>query len=166
MKLYTTAILLMVFTFSNAQKDSLATNVLNKKSTTKTVGGLTFYPFSSAIGYKSSMSKRVFIETKLDFQITNALLYRFEPSINYRIINSETVKLYTGLGMFFQGSKGVTIPFGMEFFPFQRIPTLSLNLSSGLYFLLLPGYTHIDLDGDLGMSYYFTRTKKKRVKGN
>jgi hypothetical protein len=160
-----TFFLLVAITICNAQKDTLTYPINNEQTITKTKGGLAFYPLSKSIAYRSSMSKRIFLEAKLYFEITNALLYKFEPSINYRIINSETVKLYSGIGIAFQGSKSLTIPFGIEFFPIERIKTLSITLESGINTLLIPGYLHIGMGGDIGFTYYFIRTKRTVKQG-
>jgi hypothetical protein len=159
MKLLITTILFMVVTICKAQKDTSFNSINKDEVITKTKGGLGFYPLTKSIAYSSSMSNRIFVKAKIYFEITNAFLYNFNPSINYRIINTETVKLSSGIGITFQGSEGLSIPFGMEFYPFERIKSLSINLESGLNFLLLPGYTHMALDADIGLTYYFIKYK-------
>ena len=124
--------------------------------------GIGFHPVSKSLSFKSSMNRRWFIEAKGNFEIANALLYSFRPSINYRMMNRETVKFYTGMGINFElNTKSFVMPFGMEVFPFDRLKTLSLNLESGLNFLLIPGYTRMNIMGDFGVSYYFDRKEKK-----
>ncbi|MBA2611154.1 MAG: hypothetical protein H0U95_04230 [Bacteroidetes bacterium] len=127
--------------------------------------GIGFHPISKSLSFKSAMNKKWFIETKVNFEIANALLYSFQPSINYRMMNKETVKFYSGMGINFEiHTKSFILPFGMEVFPFEKIRTLSLNLESGLNFLLIPGYTKMNIIGDIGVTYYFEKKQKKELK--
>ncbi len=127
--------------------------------------GIGFHPVSKSISFKSSMNRRWFVEAKTSFEIANSLLYSLRPSINYRIMNRETVKFYTGLGINFElNTRSLVIPFSVEVFPFERMKTLSLNLESGLNFLLIPGYTKMNIIGDFGITYYFDKKEKKKPK--
>jgi len=124
--------------------------------------GIGFHPVSKSVSFKSSMNRRWFAEAKANFEIANALLYSFRPTINYRMMNRETVKFYTGMGLNFElNTKSFVMPFGMEVFPFDRLKNLSLNLESGLNFLVIPGYTRMNIVGDFGVTYYFEKKEKK-----
>ena len=127
--------------------------------------GIGFHPVSKSLSFKSSMTRRWFVEAKTSFEISNALLYSFRPSINYRMMNKETVKFYSGMGINFElNTRSLVLPFSLEVFPFDRIKTLSLNLESGLNFLIIPGYTRMNIIGDFGITYYFEKKEKKKPK--
>lgn len=147
--------ILMTVYLSLSAQDS--TSYINQKNeTSKIIKGFAIYPFQKQIGYRSNLTKKWFSDFKGGMTFSALPFFVLEFNRNYRFVNKNKVKVYTGLGLTFDSYiPGVQVPFGIEFIPLNDVTQLSIIAETKPKITFGPtNFLNISFSPHLGVIYY------------
>lgn len=124
---------------------------------TKIVKGFVIYPLQKQIGYRSNLTKKWFSDFKGGMTYSALPFFVLEFNRDCRFINTNKVKVYSGIGLTFDSYvPGLQVPLGIEFIPLADVKQLSIIVEAKPKMSLGPtNFLNISFSPHIGVAYYF-----------
>ncbi len=123
----------------------------------KIIKGFVIYPIQKQIGYRSNLTEKWFSDFKGGMTFSALPFFVLEFNRNCRFVNTNKVKVYTGIGVTFDSYiPGLQMPLGIEFIPLADVKQLSIIVEAKPKMSLGPtNFLNISFSPHVGVAYYF-----------
>jgi hypothetical protein len=151
MKLLFFSVLLVLGLSANAQENPPSNN-----SQSEIRKGFAVYPLEKQIGYRSNLTRKWFTDFKGGMTYSALPFFVLELNRNRRFVNTDRVKVYSGLGLTLDSYvPGVQVPLGIEFIPLADVKQLSIIAEAKPKISLGPtNFLNISFSPHIGVAYY------------
>ncbi len=148
------SLLMIIYLSLNAQDST--SYVSRKNEVSKITKGFAIYPFQKQIGYRSNLTEKWFSDFKGGMTFSALPFFVLEFNRNYRFVNTNKVKVYTGIGLTFDSYiPGIQLPLGIEFVPLADVKQLSIIVETKPKMTFGPtNFLNISFSPHLGVAYY------------
>ena len=149
-----------------AQDTTSANQPKHSESTIKR--GFTIYPLQKQIGYRSNLTQKWFTDFKGGMTFSALPFFVLELNRNRRFVNTEKVKVYSGIGVTLDSYvPGIQVPLGIEFIPLCDVKQLSIIVEAKPKMTFGPtNFLNISFSPHIGVAYYFKMEQNKASKTN
>lgn len=147
------ALAVSIAVYAKAQESATVTPVASEQKITK---GFVIYPFEKQLGYRSNLNKKWFSDFKGGMTFSALPFFTLEFNRNKRFVNTDRVKVYTGIGVTLDSYvPGVQVPFGIEFIPIANVKQLTIIAETKPKISLGPtNFLNISFSPHVGVAYY------------
>ncbi len=154
----------MILVLSISAQDSSSYSISNNAAS-KIITGFTIYPLQKQIGYRSNLTEKWFSDFKGGMTYSALPFFVLEFNRNRRFVNTNKVKVYTGVGLTLDSYvTGVQVPLGIEFIPLADVNQLSIIIEAKPKISLGPtNFLNFSFSPHIGAAYYF-KLKPKNIK--
>ena len=158
---------LFLLSLAIAQLSSNAQDTASYKSSngldSKFIKGFSVYPLEKQIGYRSNLTRKWFTDFKGGMTFSALPFFVLELNRNYRFVNTNRVKVYTGIGLTLDSYvPGVEVPLGIEFIPLADVKQLSIIAETQPKISLGPtNFLNISFSPHIGVAYYLRAKAQK-----